>query len=528
MPWLAMAAVALCSALVLTTWSIMGGFLVMLLDIGRKMEGDVTITWPTVGFAYYEDLIKCLEADPMVEAAAPVIQTFGMINLPDNRVLGVQIRGIDERYSKVTAYAEALWWKPLEKPLEKDTLGRDPRLDRDWNSKIAQAVNTDRSITPNREVQFRDWPTLYRDGLRLQVDDAGVTGGDAEPLPAVVLGIELSGFSKRNELGEGWYEPAYSAGARTETGRLAYKAGFITTHQVTVNVLPLDRKGRSISVASRRLPVANEFRTGFFEADKNLVMMNLEKLQEMLRLNEAERVVEPAGDPYAITGAGKNEQMPRARVIGIDPARVTSVFVKARPGISSEQLRDRCDQVWIDFAKAHPGEVPTIERINISTWERAQATFVGAVKKETSIVLGMLLFISFVCVFLILAIFWSMVSEKTKDIGVLRSVGCGRAGVAWLWLRYGLCIGVVGVTLGGTLAYAIVTNINPIHEWLGRTFQLTLWDPRVYYFPEIPHVVEPGKAAIVLVGGVLFSVLGALIPAIKAARMDPVRALRFE
>ena len=143
-------------------------------------------------------------------------------------------------------------------------------------------------------------------------------------------------------------------------------------------------------------------------------------------------------------------------------------------------------------------------------------------------VLFLLLFISFVAVFLILAIFWSMVSEKTKDIGVLRSIGAGRLGVAWLWLRYGVVIGLSGALLGSALAHVVVWNINPIHEWLGRALGLVIWDPSVYYFPEIPHEVIPWKAGVVLLGGVTFSVLGALIPAVKAARMDPVRALRFE
>ena len=65
-------------------------------------------------------------------------------------------------------------------------------------------------------------------------------------------------------------------------------------------------------------------------------------------------------------------------------------------------------------------------------------------------------------------------------------------------------------------------------EWLGRALGLVIWDPSVYYFSEIPSDIEPAKAAIVLTLGVLASVLGALAPALRAAWMDPVKALRFE
>ena len=154
--------------------------------------------------------------------------------------------------------------------------------------------------------------------------------------------------------------------------------------------------------------------------------------------------------------------------------------------------------------------------------------FIAAVKKETGLVLGLLVFISMTAAFLVCAIFWAMVSEKTRDIGVLRAIGASRGGVAWLFLRYGLAIGIVGSIAGGILAYTIVTNINPIHDWMGSALGLTIWDPSVYYFSEIPNKVNPERAAIVLIGGVVFSVFGALLPAIRAAWMDPVRALRFE
>lgn len=530
MPLLSVIAVMLCAAMVLITWSIMGGFLTMLLKVGRDMEGDVSITWPTVGFAHYEDLITRLEADPMVAAAAPVIDSFGLITLPDDRVLGVRIRGIDERFARVTAYREALWWKPITEPLEKDKAGMDPRLDVAWSGKkprelLAFDPDTDRALL----ARFRPWDQLEQEGVKLESPDPR-TG---QVRPAVVLGIELSGFSTRSP--EGWYRPSDWVGRRQVTGNLEYMPGFTPLHSVTLNLLPTDRKGRSITPVSRRLPVANEYRTGLFDADKGTVLINLAELQRMLLMNEAERLESQQPDPYAIEG----EQTARRKVIGTEPARVTTVIVRGKDGPGSPQveaLRERCVEIYAKFAAAHGPDVPPLGIMEppgnpgsrITTFRRAQAQFIGQVEKETQLVLFLLLFISFVAVFLILAIFWSMVSEKTKDIGVLRSVGASRLGVAWLWLRYGLVIGVIGAVLGVAFAHMIVWNINPIHEWMGRQLGITIWDPRVYYFPTIPHEVVPWKAGVVGLGGIVFSVLGALIPAVKAARMDPVKALRFE
>ncbi len=510
MPLLAAVAVMLCTAMVLVTWSIMGGFLTMFLDVGRNVEGDVGITWPTIGFAHYEDLINRLEADPMVAAACPSIEAFGMVSLPDNRLIGVKIRGIDERYADVAQWKDSIWWKPIDQPLPKDRGRQDPRLE---NHKF--------------------FARLLDGALKLEAIDPQT--GRAQP--GVVTGIEMTGFSQRQD--GGWYEPAAGILKRKIGGADPYASipGFIVGQSVTINVLPMDSGGRNIGVVSRRLPVVNEFRTGVFEFDKSVLMMNLGELQRMLKMDQAERLEAKPTNPYEIRDEGTAGQEgggggPQRRVIGVEPARVTHVFVKAKPGVQPDRLQKRCEAIYSDFAAQWGDGVPSPAALarahGIATWEQNYGLFIAAVKKEIALVLGLLVFISVVAVFLVLAIFWAMVSEKTKDVGVLRAVGASRAGIAWLWLRYGLTLGIVGTILGLAFSFAIVWNINPIHEWLGRAFGLTLWDPKVYYFSELPHHVEPEKAVIVVVGAVVFSVVGALVPALRAASYDPVKSLRFE
>ena len=92
----------------------------------------------------------------------------------------------------------------------------------------------------------------------------------------------------------------------------------------------------------------------------------------------------------------------------------------------------------------------------------------------------------------------------------------------------GLAIGVGGSIFGLALAYTIVYNIITFHDWMGQALGISIWDPAVYYFTEIPSRVNHLHAAIIGLGGMLASTLGALWPALRAARMNPVRALRFE
>ncbi len=517
MPLLAACAVGLCTLMVLVTWSVMGGFLRTLLDSGRTFVGDVQVRWPTTGFAYYDDLVERIRRDPAVAGATPMIETFGLLGFDDGRMDGVNIRGIDPAsYGSVADYESALWWKPIDVPVRRDKKGGDPRLIPDAKANLQR---------------------VYDDGLRM----AEVDKESGQLKPAVVMGIEASGFSQRQV--EGFYVPREN-GQPTATGGVRSTKEFGPDTSITLSVLPLDTKGRSIEVATRRMPVANEFRSGIFEIDRRTVFVPLATLQRLLKMDEAERVATRpkgaggggaagAGDstPFA-TGPDGRESFEEVRVVGKDPARVTSVWVRAKDGVRAEQLRANVEAVYERFAAEYQGRVPSADlmKINglIATWEQTNAVMVGAVKKETVLVIGLLFVISGVASALILAIFWAMVAEKTKDIGILRALGAGRLGVAWVWVRYGLAIGVIGSVIGGVGALLVIWNINEIHEWLGYRLGVQVWDPKVYYFTEIPNRVEPINALIVLGAGVGFSVLGALVPAVRAARMDPVRALRFE
>src|SRR2546423_12340150 len=96
MPLLAAVAVTLCVAMELIVWSVMGGFKTMLEETGRSLIGDVEIGASHTGFGYYADLVTRLEADPMVEAAAPTIESIGLLSTPGQSTQEmVLLKGVD-------------------------------------------------------------------------------------------------------------------------------------------------------------------------------------------------------------------------------------------------------------------------------------------------------------------------------------------------------------------------------------------------------------------------------------------------
>jgi lipoprotein-releasing system permease protein len=209
-----------------------------------------------------------------------------------------------------------------------------------------------------------------------------------------------------------------------------------------------------------------------------------------------------------------------------DPARASTIEIKAKPDADLLKVRDEVAAIVDDVKGQHPDpyEYPTA----VKTWQQMQGKFIDAVEHEVVLTTFLFGLISVVAVFLIFCIFYMIVVEKTKDIGIIKSVGATGWGVAQIFLGYGLAIGVIGAGSGLLVAYLVVRYINELHGWLTRAMGVTIWDPETYQFQKIPNEMDWHTVGWIVLVAVLSALLGALVPALRAAGMNPVEALRFE
>ncbi len=121
-----------------------------------------------------------------------------------------------------------------------------------------------------------------------------------------------------------------------------------------------------------------------------------------------------------------------------------------------------------------------------------------------------------------------LVKDKTSDIAVLRTMGATRGAILRVFFLSGMMIGVGGVVLGVILGVTVTLNITAIERGLSALFGLALFNPQIYYLDEIPAVLEWTEVRFVVLWTLALSAVASVLPARRAARLDPVEALRYE
>jgi lipoprotein-releasing system permease protein len=199
-------------------------------------------------------------------------------------------------------------------------------------------------------------------------------------------------------------------------------------------------------------------------------------------------------------------------------------------------MDDRVTSIQIrlkDYQDA-PAVVKALEQIfptssyRVETWEDKQGPLLAAIAVEKGILNVLLFLIICVAGFGILAIFTMIVVEKTRDIGILKALGASNGGVMTIFLGYGLLLGVVGACLGTGLGLTFTTYINEIEKWLGKLTGQDIFPRDIYYFDKIPTFINPTSVVLVNLGALAIAVLFSVLPALRAALLHPVRALRYE
>jgi lipoprotein-releasing system permease protein len=167
-------------------------------------------------------------------------------------------------------------------------------------------------------------------------------------------------------------------------------------------------------------------------------------------------------------------------------------------------------------------------KIRVYDWQRTNSSFFNAIQVERNVMFLILTLIIVVAAFNIISGMIMLVKDKGRDIGILRTMGATRAMVMRIFLISGASIGIVGTLAGFCLGIAFASNIETIRQILQGLTGTDLFAAEIYFLSKLPAVVDPGEVLTVVLMGLGLSFLATIYPSWRAARLDPLEALRYE
>ena len=231
----------------------------------------------------------------------------------------------------------------------------------------------------------------------------------------------------------------------------------------------------------RAYKIAAIFEVGMFEYDSSFVYLPMPAAQVFFRLGES----------------------------------VTGVEVMVRDP-------DRLAPMRRAIAEAAGGSVRVFD------WQQANSSFFNALQVERNVMFLILTLIILVAAFNIISSLIMLVKDKSRDIAILRTMGAARGSIMRIFFMAGASVGVIGTLAGFVLGVAFCANIETIRQWLQAMMGWQLFPAEIYFLSRMPAKMDTAEVVYVVLMALGLSFLATVYPSWRAARLDPVEALRYE
>jgi lipoprotein-releasing system permease protein len=302
---------------------------------------------------------------------------------------------------------------------------------------------------------------------------------------AVVRGVRPDDLARENiiakNIKEGSFENFKGTDAVLIGTRMAQRYGIFVGDTITL----LSPKGNVTAFGtvprSRAFKVVGVFEVGMFEYDSHFIYMPLEAAQSFFQMDGG----------------------------------VSAIEVRLDNPDAAPDLRGP-----IALASATP--------VRVGDWQQVNSSFFTAIQVERNVMFLILTLIIVVAAFNVISGLIMLVKDKGRDIAILRTMGATRGMIMRIFLLAGASVGFVGTVLGFVLGLVFCQNIEHIRQLIQKLTGTNLFSPEIYFLSQLPAKIDPHEVATVVIMSFVLSFLATLYPSWRAARLDPVEALRYE
>jgi lipoprotein-releasing system permease protein len=256
-----------------------------------------------------------------------------------------------------------------------------------------------------------------------------------------------------------------------------------------------------------------------------------------LQMGDEVTIVAPRGAATPFGTAPRVKRYPIAAIfeIGMSEYDATIAFLPLGEAQKFFNLPDAAQvvEVLIDNPDRLKEMRPLVmaaagDEMSITDWQQRNATFYNTLQVERNVMFMILTLIVLVAALNIISGMIMLVKDKGRDIGILRTMGATQGAVMRVFFITGASIGIVGTLAGLILGVVVCQNIEEIRQFVSWATQTTIFPGEVYFLSRMPSEMDAGEVTSIVIMALTLSILATLYPSWRAARLDPVEALRYE